>query len=87
MPYRIELTHRAEKDLDRLPTDVKIRIIHKIETLSENPRPHGVEKLSGEEGFYRIRVGDYRVIYEIQDDVILVLVLRLGHRSDIYRKS
>ena len=87
MPDRIELTHRAEKDLDRLPTDVRIRIIHKIEALSENPRPHGVEKLSGKEGFYRIRVGDYRVIYEIQDDVILVLVLRLGHRSDIYLKS
>lgn len=83
MPYRIEFTHRAEKDLERLPTDVKVRIIRKIEVLSENPRPYGVEKLSGEEGFYRIRVGDYRVIYKIQDNILLVLVLRVGHRKHI----
>lgn len=87
MRYRIEFTRRAEKDLEGLPTDVQARIIKKIGVLADNPRPHGVEKLAGDEGFYRIRVGDYRVIYEIQDDILLVLVLRLGNRRDIYRKG
>ena len=86
MRYRIEVTHSAEKVLESLPTDVRARVIHKIEALREDPRPRGSEKLSGEEQFYRVRVGDYRIIYEVQDDVLLVLVLRLGHRRDIYRK-
>ena len=87
MRYRVELTHRADRDLNHLPLDVQVRIVRKISALGENPRPRGAEKLSGPEGFFRIRVGDYRVVYEIQDDVLLVLVLRIGHRRFIYRKG
>ena len=53
--------------------------------LADNPRPRGVEKLEGRENRYRIRVGDYRVIYEIHDEVLLVLVVRIGHRREVYR--
>ncbi|MDJ0899633.1 MAG: type II toxin-antitoxin system RelE/ParE family toxin [Xenococcus sp. MO_188.B8] len=57
----------------------------KIDALATEPRPEGVVKLKGEENLYRIRVGDYRVIYNVQDDRLLVLVVKVGHRGDVYR--
>jgi len=56
-----------------------------MEALTRNPRPHGVKKLSGEQNLYRIRAGDYRIIYQIRDKELVVLVLKLGHRRDVYR--
>jgi len=53
--------------------------------LAENPRPHGVRKLAGVEGVYRVRVGNYRMIYRVEDDELLVLVLKIGHRRDVYK--
>ena len=53
--------------------------------LAANPRPPGVEKLAGPDDFYRIRVGDYRIIYQIQDDVLMILVVKIGHRREVYR--
>jgi mRNA interferase RelE/StbE len=54
--------------------------------LAENPRPHGVESLAGEKGLYRIRASDYRIVYQIRDDALLVLIVRIGHRREVYRK-
>jgi mRNA interferase RelE/StbE len=84
--YEIEFTKGATKELNTLPTDIKNRIDLKILTLSVDPRPNGVKKLKGIENTYRIRVGEYRVIYEIYDEVLLIIVLKLGHRSDIYKE-
>jgi mRNA interferase RelE/StbE len=68
-----------------LPQAAQARIASAIDALAGDPRPSGVTKLRGPEGFYRIRVGDYRVVYAIEDDVLLVLVVRVGHRREVYR--
>jgi mRNA interferase RelE/StbE len=83
--YRIEFTRSAEKDLRRLERSRIASILQEISCLSIDPRPHGVKKLAGAERSYRIRLGDYRVVYEIEDDVLLVLVVRVAHRKDVYR--
>lgn len=84
-PYRIELKASARNSLAKIPQPHRQRIATKINRLAENPRPRGVEKLAGKTPLYRIRVGDYRVIYEIRDAVLLVLVVRIGGRGDVYR--
>ncbi len=83
--YRVELTRSAEKDLRRIDKSNIATIYHGVERLANDPRPHGVKKLSGADRTYRIRIGDYRVVYEIEDDVLLVLVIRIAHRKDVYR--
>jgi mRNA interferase RelE/StbE len=83
--YQIELTRGALKQLKKLPTDIKERIDLKIQELAVNPRPDRVKKLESELSLYRIRVGDYRVIYQIQDDVLLVIVVKVKHRREVYR--
>jgi len=85
MSYRIEFRPAARRGMRRLPRDVIQRIDRHILSLADDPRPHGVERLTGEENTYRIRVGDYRVLYEIHDDVLIVYVIRVGHRRDVYR--
>ncbi len=85
MAYRIEFKPSAAKEFSQLPKNIQKRIAAKVNTLADNPRPRGVEKLEGRENRYRIRVGDYRVIYEIHDEVLLVLVVRIGHRREVYR--
>lgn len=85
MAYRIEFAPRAEREFKKLPRPVQVRLKTRIDTLAENPRPQGVEALSGEDRLYRIRAGDYRIIYAIQDEVLLVLVIRVGHRREVYR--
>ena len=84
-PYAIEFKPSADKALKRLPAEVQRRIVTATERLAENPRPLGAIKLQGEERTYRVRVGDYRVIYDIHDDKLIVLVLRVAHRKDAYR--
>jgi len=84
--YRLQIVPRVEGELAALPPDVRRRIHSKIESLADSPRPPGVEKLGGEEGLYRVRVGDYRIVYSILDDVLLVLVVRIGHRGEVCRK-
>jgi mRNA interferase RelE/StbE len=83
--YTIVLTRTAEAGLLALPESDRKRITSAIEGLSHNPRPVGVEKLAGVE-LYRIRVGNYRIIYEILDDKLLVTVIRIGHRREVYRR-
>ena len=85
MSYHIEFVKQAAKQFKALPTQEQKRIQPKIDTLATEPRPEGVVKLKGEENLYRIRVGDYRVIYNVQDDRLLVLVVKVGHRGDVYR--
>ena len=83
--HRIELKPSAAKSLARLPVDLQQRIVRALETLAGDPRPHGVVKMAGDDNLWRVRVGDFRIVYEIHDDVLLVLVLRIGHRREVYR--
>ena len=73
------------RDLKKLPEQVRQRLQPHIESLATDPRPPGVVKLEGTENGYRIRIGDYRVLYEIHDAVLRVAVVKVGHRRDIYR--
>jgi mRNA interferase RelE/StbE len=83
--YSIELTNKAEKELKQLSSDHQTRIAKALVELKINPRPHGVKKLKGQSDIYRIRAGDYRVVYEIVDLEIRVVVIAIGHRRDVYR--
>ena len=87
MPYRVELAPAAQRDLRRLPRDIQVRVVMPIQALSENPRPTGVRKLRGEERTWRIRVGPYRVVYDIYEDRALVVILKIARRSETtYRR-
>jgi len=85
MAYRIRLAASAKKALDKLPKDIQKRIATAIDSLSQAPRPPGTIKLTGENDLYRIRVGSYRIVYRIQDDRLLVLVVKIRHRQEAYR--
>ena len=85
MPYRIEFRPAAWRALRRVPKPHKGRLFAAITALADTPRPPGSIRLQGSEGFYRIRVGDYRIIYLVEDDVLLICVVRIGHRKDVYR--
>ena len=83
--YRILLERAAEKDLNRLAAQIHDRIITAIQTLARNPRPPGCRKLAGSKNDWRIRVGDYRVVYEIAEEIRIVRVNRVRHRREVYR--
>jgi mRNA interferase RelE/StbE len=83
--FEIQWRGSTRKDLRKLPRKDVARVVAQVETLASEPFPHGTEKLSGAEHTYRIRVGDYRVIYEVWREVRVVLVQRVRHRSDVYR--
>jgi mRNA interferase RelE/StbE len=82
---RIQFAPSARQQLEDLPSKVRQRIAAHIGQLVFNPRPRGSIKLEGEDDLYRIRVGTYRIIYAIRDDELIVLILRVGHRRDVYR--
>jgi mRNA interferase RelE/StbE len=84
--YRVEVAPHAERQLRRLSKSVQARLTTRMKALADEPRPPGVEKLAGEENLYRVRVGDYRIIYAIEDEVLLVLVVTVGHRREVYRR-
>ena len=84
MPYTIAILRRAQKELTELPSEGYTRVRDAMRKLGEDPRPPGCIKLSGREGF-RIRVGNYRVIYEIDDAQHTLNVMHVGHRRDVYR--
>ena len=84
MRYRLILPKSVQKELDRLPDEVVRRILARLAGLQTNPRPVDVKKLKGCDA-WRIRVGDYRVIYEIHDRELQILVITVGHRRNIYR--
>jgi mRNA interferase RelE/StbE len=84
--YTVYLTPAAERALTTLPRQVLTRIAKTIDRLRLNPRPPGVTALQGEPGLLRLRVGDYRIIYTVQDEVLTLLVVTVGHRRDVYRR-
>lgn len=83
--YAIRIKASVEKDIAALPCDVLLRILQSIEDLSETPLPFGVRKLSGAEHLYRIRVGDYRIIYAVQHAEREITILYVRHRRNAYR--
>jgi len=83
--YRVELSPRAGRVFDRLTGVLRGRVKAALDSLAANPRPPGVVKLTGQDA-YRLRVGDYRIVYEIHDRILLVVVLDVGHRREVYRK-
>jgi len=84
--YDLVLRPSVSRDVKGIPQQVLKRILERIEALRDDPRPPGAVKLSGLE-YYRVRQGDYRIVYEIQDKVLVVIVVKIGHRREIYRKK
>jgi mRNA interferase RelE/StbE len=82
--YSLEIKRSAAKELAQVPPKDRGRIVARIQALAEDPRPAGAEKLSGQER-YRVRQGDYRILYEIEDQVLRIMVVKIGHRRDVYR--
>ncbi len=85
MSYQVIVPKPVQKQLDSLPDIVRERVLRRIVALKENPRPPGCVKLKGYENEYRIRIGNYRVRYEVRDEKSIVLLLHCKHRKDVYR--
>lgn len=85
MAYRIEIQRSAEKDLAAVSSTLQARIFKAIDGLVTEPRPNGCKKLSGAKNAYRLRIGEYRIVYEIYDGVLVVIVIRVAHRREVYR--
>ena len=85
MRYAVRYESAPLKSLGKLPPNIRERIREKVRSLENDPRPPGVKKLKGMTDYYRIRVGDYRVIYTIEDKILLVIVVQVGHRGEVYR--
>lgn len=86
MSYEIIVPKPVQKQLDALPDDIRKRVLENILRLVKDPRPPGVKKLKGFDNEYRIRIGDYRVRYEINDKTLIILLLHCKHRKDVYRE-
>ena len=85
MIYELEIKSSARKELAALPDQAKRRVDAAILSLARSPRPRGAKRLSGPDNLWRVRVGNYRIIYHIQDDRLVVLVIRIAHRREVYR--
>ena len=85
MGYQVAFAPAGARDVRKLPPSVQARVMKTVAKLAETPRPRGSRKINGSEDVYRIRVGDYRVLYTISDDVLIVLVVRVRHRREVYR--
>jgi mRNA interferase RelE/StbE len=83
--YSVTFARPARKELERLNSPLVGRLVRKIEELSTEPRPFGCRKLAGEENLWRVRVGDYRIVYSIYDNERIVDIVRIRHRSEAYR--
>ncbi len=86
MACRIEVSPAAARQLRKIDRRALPRIVEKIDSLAFEPRPHDCEKLSGHEGLYRVRVGDYRIVYGVEDRLVLVVVLKVANRAEIYQR-
>jgi mRNA interferase RelE/StbE len=86
MTYRVEVATAAVRQLRKLDRSAQRRVQAAIELLAAEPRPSGAKKLVGGDGEWRARTGDYRIVYEIHDNVLLVLVIAVGHRREIYNR-
>ena len=85
MTFRIEFTKSAAKELRNIPKSAQKRIAKKIDALNENPSDPTQTKMKGNNPFHRMRVGNYRIVYEIQDDILRILIIKIGHRKDVYK--
>ena len=85
MKYKVEFKKSAAKALKLIPKSDQKRIARKIDSLAESPQDPNTTKLKGDNPFHKVRIGNYRVIYEIQDDILLILIVKIGRRKDIYR--
>lgn len=86
--YTVEFAPRTEKHLKKIPKDIQDLIVLRIEKLEKNPFPEGCEPLHGADiGLFRIRQGDYRIVYSVQDQKLLVLIVRVVHRKEVYKKK
>ena len=85
MTYSVVFKRSAMRQLKRLPQNIQRRIADAVDRLADNPRPHGYIQMETDDILYRIRVGDYRIVYEIIDNQLVVLVIRIGHRREVYR--
>ncbi len=83
--YEVYLSRSAVKELERLPDNILSRVVRKLESLSLNPRPKGTVKIKGRYGLYRVRIGDYRIVYSVDDRKRIVDVSLIRHRKDIYK--
>ncbi len=86
MKYTLEILPSAERELAALPTKDRQRVDKQICALAGDPRPVGMKALKGHKSVYRIRAGKYRVIYQVRDELLIVLVVKVGHRRDVYRR-
>ena len=86
MKYRVEFKRSAAKALKKIPKSDQRRICDRIDRLSENLPEPAITKMKGDNPFHRIRVGDYRIIYEIHSDILVIMVLKIGHRKEVYRR-
>jgi mRNA interferase RelE/StbE len=84
--YRLEYKRSVKKELQKLPKNARVAVVRKIMSLAKEPTPEGSAKLKGSKNLYRFRHGDYRVIYRIDAGVIVITVIRVGHRRDVYRQ-
>ncbi len=85
MSYRVEVKRSAAKALKKIPKADRKRIIDKIDGLIDNPPNPDTTKMKGNNPFHKVRTGDYRIIYEIQESILVILIVNVGHRKDIYR--
>ncbi len=85
MAYKVAFSKSAQKELSRLPKNIYLKAEIFIDGLIQNPRPAGCKKLVGSKNTYRIRVADYRIIYDVYDDIIEILIIKIGHRKDVYK--
>lgn len=83
--YAVEFLPSAARELSKLEPSVRLRIARAVDRLAEDPRPSGAAKLRGSDDVWRVRVGEHRVLYAIEDDRLVVLVIRVGHRRSVYR--
>jgi len=83
--YQVKFLPSALRQFEALPEKIKVKITNRINSLISDPRPHGCVKLSGRGNTYRIRSGDYRILYQIRDKVLLVVIVGVGHRKRVYR--
>ena len=86
MKYRVEFKRSAAKALKKIPKSDQRRIRDRIDSLAENLPESAATKMKGDNPFHRIRVGDYRIIYEIHGDILVIMVLKIGHRKQVYRR-
>jgi mRNA interferase RelE/StbE len=86
--YRIEFVKSSQKEFEKLPKNIQTKTLDALHVLARNPYSDllRVKRLKGAQALYRIRIGDYRIVYDIRADILVILVIKIGHRSDVYRR-